>query len=148
MAVPPTPPTKGKANSMEILDYLFEKSKPCQHESELPDEKTVLDGYESLRALMTYATWKGEPRQLSNLTVGYSDPEWFARLVDYDNERTTSMTGKTVAEAIESLDKVLCSGAAIWRNWGAGGYGKKKGVRSAASCKRLSGNGKSPGESA
>lgn len=132
---------------MEILDYLFEKSKPCRDESDLPDEKTVLDGYEALRALMTYETWKGEPRQLSNLTVGYSKPEWFARLVDYDNERTTSMTGKTVAAAIESLDKVLVSGTAIWRNWGAGGYGKKKGAGSTASSRKSSVNGKSRGES-
>jgi len=101
----------------DILDYLFEKSKPPIDASDLPDEKTVLDGHDAIRSLLTFPTWKGEPRELSQLTVLYQSPDWVARLSDYDNRRSCSATGKTVASAIESLNGLLLSGNPRWYCW-------------------------------
>lgn len=112
------PPTLTEIKRMEILDYLFEKGKPPLDESEMPVETSILQDYEALVALLTYATWKGEPRQTSTITLGYSSGSWFARLNDPENTRSTTGGGKSIAEAIESLSSIVLSGRnARWYYW-------------------------------
>lgn len=121
---------------MEILDYLFEKSKPSVDFSDIPDEKTVLDGYEAIRSMMTFSTWNGEPRQLSLLTIIYTRPTWSARMTDYDNRRSSTASGKDVAEAIESLERQLLSKEPRWYNWPDQSVGSKKKGKSAISSRK------------
>jgi len=116
----------------DILDYLFEKSKPPVDQSELPDEKTVLDGHDAIRSMLTFPTWKGEPRELSTLAIGWQAPDWFARLSDYDNRRSSTALGKTVQAALESLEKQLLSDNPRWYAWPkqSGDQKRKKSVSS------------------
>lgn len=103
---------------MEILDYLFEKSKPPVDESDMPVESSILSDYEAIVALLTYSTWKGKPREVSTLSIGWQAPEWFARMSDPENRRSLTSTGKSVVEAIESLSKHLLLGKdARWYPW-------------------------------
>lgn len=110
---------------MEILDYLFEKGKPPLDESEMPGEKTVFDGFDAIRSLLTFQTWKGEPRKLSTMTIAWSIDGWRASLNDLDNGRVTSYTGVDVAGAIEGLDAQLVSKNPRWFYWREQ-YGSKK----------------------
>lgn len=130
---------------MEILDYLFEKSKPPLDESDIPDEKTVLEGLEAIKALLTFTHWNGEPRELSNMRVTYQRPDWVATLIDPDNGRSLSVVGRTVQDAIELLDKALLSRDGRWYYWqqknSARGAGK-----SAASSNGSGKRAKSPGK--
>ena len=121
---------------MEILDYLFEKSKPSVDFSDIPDEKTVLDGFEAIRSMLTFSTWNGEPRQLSVLTISYAHPGWQARITDYDNRRSSSATNNTVADAIESLERQLLSKEPRWYNWPDPSGGTKKKGKPATSSRR------------
>jgi len=102
---------------MEILDYLFEKSKPPVDEGDMPAEASILADYDAIRALLTFTHWNGEPRQLSSLRITYQKPDWVATLVDTDNERSLSATGKCVATAIESLNKYLLERVGRWYYW-------------------------------
>lgn len=105
---------------MEILDYLFEKSKPPVDEGDYPAETSIFQDYDALVAMLTYSTWKGEPRQVSTVTVGYTAPTFYARLNDYENRRSLSGEGKSVSLAIESLNQSLLLGEkARWYNWPA-----------------------------
>lgn len=129
---------------MEILDYLFEKSKPPVDESDMPDEKTVLDGLEAVKAMLTFSHWNGEPRDLSTLRIGYQRPDWVATLTDGDNERSLTIVGKTVQEAIESLDRVLLSREPHWYYWARKNVARRVG-KSGASSNGSGKKAKSPG---
>lgn len=119
---------------MEILDYLFEKGKPCKDESEFELDKTVLDGFEAIQTMMIWETWKGEPRERATLTLAWNGVEWIARLNDSDNRRSSYSTGKSVSGAIESLEHQLVSGQPRWSYWNTNGF-KKKGARFGTSSK-------------
>lgn len=111
----------------DILDSLFEKDKPYKDDSQLPDESTILDGYDTLRALMTYETWKGEPREKATLSLFYANGEWVCRLVDVDNRRSFASGGKDLAAAVSSLESVLITGKPNWYYWPkANGAPKRK----------------------
>lgn len=135
---PPYPMQRRKA--MDMLDYLFEKSKGPVDESEFTLEKTVLDGYEATQFMLAYETWKGEPRQKSTLTLAYGTGEWIARINDVDNRRSAYASGKDVASAIESLDKQILSKEPRWNYWGPEIGGRRLGKKSGASSRK---NGKS-----
>jgi len=113
---------------MEILDYLFEKSKPPVDESDIPDEKTLLADMEAIRAMLTFTHWEGEPRELSTMRISYQSPDWSATLSDPDNRRSLTATGRSVQEAVESLNKYLIERVGRWYYWpgknGASGAGK------------------------
>lgn len=106
---------------MEILDYLFEKGKPAVDASDFPPETSFLQDYDAMVALLTYSSWKGEPRQVSVLQMGYTHPEWWCRLSDPQNRRSLTGSGKNLALALESLSASLVLGKeARWYYWPGG----------------------------
>lgn len=113
---------------MEILDYLFRKAQPPVDESDLPTESSILQDYEALVALLTYPSWEGEPRALSELKIRYDSPEWVAGLSDVQNRRSATGRGKTVVAAIEDLNRNLLTRECRWYSWDRnptqGGNGK------------------------
>jgi hypothetical protein len=111
---------------MDIMDGLFEDGKPTPDESELVPDKTVFDGLEAINSLCIYRTWKGKPRDPSGVSIKASLEGWSATLVDYDNDRSVCVSGKTVEHALAFLDSLLCSGKVNWYYWKKVGKTTKK----------------------
>jgi len=109
---------------MDIIDYLFENSKPPQDESEIKFDETVFADFEAINSLCCFEKWKGQPRNRSAVSIMTSVDGWRATLVDHDNDRSTSSTGKDVQAALESLNSLLMSGTVNWYYW-KHGKGKK-----------------------
>jgi len=131
---------------MDILDSLFERAQDPEDESDIPGEDTLLADYEAIRFMMVCSKWNGRPRDKATLSISHDGTEWVARMLDYDNSRSFGCTGKSIAEATESLSRTLLAGAAKWYYWSSsptkGGNGKS------ATSSRKSGKPKrSPGKS-
>ena len=102
---------------MDILDALFDGDKPGTDESDIPDEKTVLDGHDAIKAMMSFGTWKGAHRTKSTLTLYQDGGEWGVRMVDGDNRRSFAVGGKDLAAALASLESVMATGKPNWYYW-------------------------------
>ena len=112
---------------LDILDSLFDGNKPHKDQTDLPEEKSILDGHDTLRALMTYELWKGEPREKATLSLFHANGEWVCRLIDVDNRRSFASGGRDLADAIASMEAVLVTNKPNWYYWPkANGYRKPK----------------------
>lgn len=100
-----------------------------QEPDDIPKEPFFL-GNDCLEAFVTFRTVRGKERERSVITLGFNGREWYARLVDSDNNRSLTAEGDCINAACFHLEAKVQSTPVRWYYWktGKGGASKKKRV--------------------